>query len=79
RELIASSHSIDEVRRYITAGSLAYLSVDGMLKTVPKPSVGAHCNVPLPSDNYCIACFSGRYPIPFKREEISQPGLFEGV
>ncbi len=68
RELIASSHSIDEVRRYITAGSLAYLSVDGMLKTVPKPS-----------DNYCIACFSGRYPIPFKREEISQPGLFEGV
>ncbi|MBI5746188.1 MAG: amidophosphoribosyltransferase [Nitrospirae bacterium] len=68
RELIASSHSIDEVRRYITASSLAYLSVDGMLKTVPKPS-----------DNYCIACFSGRYPIPFKREEISQPGLFEGV
>ncbi len=68
RELIASSHSIDEVRRYITASSLAYLSVDGMLKTVPKPS-----------DNYCIACFSGRYPIPFKREEVSQPGLFEGV
>lgn len=68
RELIASSHSIDEVRRYITANSLAYLSVDGILKTVPKPS-----------DNYCIACFSGRYPIPFKREEISQPGLFEGA
>lgn len=68
RELIASSHSIDEIRRYITANSLAYLSVDGMLSIVPKPN-----------DKYCIACFDGRYPVPFKREEISQPGLFEGI
>jgi amidophosphoribosyltransferase len=34
RELIASSHSIDEIARYVTADSLSYLSLDGMLRAV---------------------------------------------
>ena len=34
RELIASSHSIDEIARYVTADSLGYLSLDGMLETL---------------------------------------------
>jgi amidophosphoribosyltransferase len=57
RELIASNHSIEEVARYVTADSLGYLSLDGMLAAVSgkggKP------------DSYCHACFSGEYAIPF--------------
>jgi amidophosphoribosyltransferase len=53
RELIASSHSVDEIARYVTADSLGYLSLDGMLD-----SVGG-------GDSLCHACFSGQYAIPF--------------
>jgi amidophosphoribosyltransferase len=57
RELIASSHSNDEIARYVTADSLGYLSLDGMLGAVGGPG-GA------PGD-YCHACFSGKYAIAF--------------
>lgn len=66
KELIASSHTIEEVRKYITADSLAYLSLDGMLKSAP----GA-------PDQYCNACFTEKYPISFTRAEELQLGLFE--
>lgn len=65
-ELIASSHSIEEIRAYITADSLAYLSMDGMLESVPHKT-----------NKYCTACFSGNYPIPFTQEEVVQIGLFD--
>ena len=51
-ELIANQMSIDEIRAYIGADSLRYLSVDGLLKAVPHEHGG-----------YCTACFSGKYPI----------------
>ena len=35
KELIASSHTTEEIRKYITADSLAYLSLDGMLNASP--------------------------------------------
>ena len=57
RELIASSHSVDEIARYVTADSLAYLSLDGMLARRERPEGD-------PND-YCHACFSGEYAIPF--------------
>ena len=66
KELIASSHTTDEIRKYITADSLAYLSLDGMVTAAP----GA------PSQ-YCNACFTERYPISFTRAEELQLGLFE--
>ncbi len=66
RELIASSHTIQEIRKYITADSLAYLSLDGMLKAAP----GA-------PQQYCTACFTERYPISFTRAEELQLGLFD--
>ncbi|MBV9950006.1 MAG: amidophosphoribosyltransferase, partial [Myxococcales bacterium] len=53
RELIASSHAVDEIARYVTADSLAYLSLEGMLAAV---GGGA---------SFCHACFSGQYAIPF--------------
>jgi amidophosphoribosyltransferase len=58
RELIASSHSVEEVTRYVTADTLGYLSLEGMLKAVAGPNA--------PSDGFCHACFSGDYAIPFK-------------
>jgi len=54
RELIASSHSIDEIRKYITADSLAYLSIEGL-----KKGIGEDFN------KYCYACFDGDYPVKF--------------
>jgi amidophosphoribosyltransferase len=66
KELIASNHSAEEIRKYITADSLAYLSLDGMLKAAPGTP-----------DQYCNACFTEKYPIPFTRAEELQLGLFE--
>ena len=54
KELISASHTVDEIRKYITADSLGYLSHDGLMK-----SVGMD-NTP-----YCTACFAGDYPICF--------------
>jgi amidophosphoribosyltransferase len=67
KELISSSHTIEEIRKYITADSLGYLSEEGLLK-----SVGAD------NQRYCKACFSGDYPVKFpKLAPESQLGLFE--
>jgi amidophosphoribosyltransferase len=57
RELIASSHSVDEIARYVTADSLGYLSLEGMLEAVS----GERGR----TEGYCHACFSGQYAIPF--------------
>jgi amidophosphoribosyltransferase len=57
RELIASSHSTDEIARYVTADTLGYLSLDGMLKAVAGPNGD--------KNGFCHACFSGDYAIPF--------------
>jgi amidophosphoribosyltransferase len=51
-ELIAASKSVDEIREFIGADSLAYLSVEGMLGVVPTPG------------DMCTACFTGDYPTP---------------
>ncbi|MBN2397555.1 MAG: amidophosphoribosyltransferase [Deltaproteobacteria bacterium] len=50
KELIASSHSVEDIRRYIEADSLAYLSVKEMLGAVPDGAI------------QCTACFTGEYP-----------------
>jgi amidophosphoribosyltransferase len=54
-ELIASSHTIEEIRKYIEADSLAYISLDGLFRCLQN----SH------REDYCSACFSGDYPIPF--------------
>lgn len=65
QELIASSHSVEEIRKYITADSLGYISIEGVEKVVPHPM------------NYCAACFDGEYPVSFPDEMIAQLGLFD--
>ncbi|HUH00862.1 MAG TPA: amidophosphoribosyltransferase [Kofleriaceae bacterium] len=54
-ELIASSHSIEEIARYVTCDSLMYLSHEGMMNAVGSNAKG---------DGYCSACFTGEYPVP---------------
>ena len=66
QELIASTHTEKEVRRYITADSLAYLSLDGMLSAAPGEKSG-----------YCAACFSEQYPIVLTGPDQQQLPLFE--
>ena len=51
-ELIASSKSVEEIREYLEVDSLGYLSIEGMLSM---PS--------LPNDDFCVSCFSERYPL----------------
>jgi len=65
KELISSSHTIEEIRRYITADSLGYLSEEGLLQ-----AVGAS------KTPYCKACFSGNYPITFPTLAAPQLDLF---
>jgi amidophosphoribosyltransferase len=51
-QLIASSKSVEEVREFIGADSLAYLSVEDMVASTGRTH-----------GEYCLACFTGEYPI----------------
>jgi amidophosphoribosyltransferase len=59
-ELIAATHTLDEIQKYLGADSLAYLSLDGMLSAV-KPS----------QKSYCSSCYTGVYPVEFPRDTES--------
>lgn len=50
-ELIAANHSVQDIARYLGLDSLHYLSLDGLKAAVSYP------------DGYCLACFTGDYPI----------------
>jgi amidophosphoribosyltransferase len=52
-ELIASSHNVKEIRRFINATSLNYLSLDGLKRCVSNEA-----------EQFCYACFTGDYPVP---------------
>ncbi len=56
-ELIAAQKTVPEINDFIGADSLGYLSVDGLIKAVG-----------LPKDIFCLACFTGDYPIPVQIE-----------
>ncbi|WP_437825209.1 amidophosphoribosyltransferase [Sorangium sp. So ce1153] len=66
-ELIAASHSVDEITSYLTADSVGYLSLEGLVESVRSVEVReGNASIPRPTaDSYCHACFSGSYPIPF--------------
>src|SRR5271154_5677853 len=53
-ELIAANSTIDEIRRFIEADSLAYLSMGGLQRAVADEK-----------DEYCYACYTGKYPTDF--------------
>jgi amidophosphoribosyltransferase len=57
-ELIAASHSLEEIRKYVGADTLGYLSLDGLLT-----AVGSR------RQHYCTSCYTGQYPVAFPRDE----------
>ena len=79
-ELIASSHSIEEINQYITSDTLAYLSLDSMVHSVVSArteATGRSTRRTLPiagaapgdeslrKSDFCTACWTGEYPIKF--------------
>jgi amidophosphoribosyltransferase len=56
-ELIAATHTLDEIQRYLVADSLAYLSLEGLLSAVGPGR-----------DRYCASCYTGHYPVEFPKD-----------
>ncbi|MFL5770323.1 MAG: amidophosphoribosyltransferase [Chloroflexota bacterium] len=65
-ELIAATHSVEEIREFIGADSLGYLSIGGVLNALE-----------LPYDRFCFACFDGRYPEPVPYDAASRKFVLE--
>lgn len=61
KELIASSHDLKEIRKYMGTDTLEYLSVEGMKRTLMEGNGSS-------SYTFCDACFTGKYPIRFPCE-----------
>ena len=53
-KLMAANHTQNEIRDYLNADSLAYLTPEGMVAATK-----------LPKSNFCMACFDGKYPVPY--------------
>ena len=53
-KLMAANYSLDDIRRYLNADSLGYLSPEGMVRATG-----------LPRDSFCMACYNGHYPVPY--------------
>ncbi len=56
-ELIAAQKSVPEIKEFVGADSLGYLSLDGLVESIA-----------LPRETLCLACFNGTYPIPVQLE-----------
>lgn len=68
RELIASSHSVEEIETYLGVDSLGYLSIEGMLASVEAEEGGAP---------FCTSCFTGDYPVKPPGDQFDEPTSFE--
>jgi amidophosphoribosyltransferase len=53
-KLMAANYTLDEIRRYLNADSLGYLSIDGMVMAT------GHAK-----NSFCMACYDGNYPVPY--------------
>ena len=65
-ELIASTHTEPQIREFIGADSLGYLSIRGVLAALE-----------LPYDRFCFACFDGNYPVPVPYDAASRKFMLE--
>ena len=59
-ELIAASNSVMQIRNYLELDSLEYISLEGLVSSMP-----------LPKNEFCLACFNGEYPVKYS-EDISK-------
>jgi amidophosphoribosyltransferase len=67
-ELIAATHSVEEIREFIGADSLGYLSIRGVLNALD-----------LPYERFCFACFDGNYPEPVPYDAEARKFMLETV
>jgi amidophosphoribosyltransferase len=67
RQLIAANKSVEEIRQFIGADSLAYVSLEGL-----KTACGEG-----EQTNYCTACYTGEYPTDFVAIDDVKPAIFE--
>jgi amidophosphoribosyltransferase len=58
QELIAATHTLDEICKYVGADSLGYLSLEGLMSSVNGRGT-----------SYCTSCYTGRYPVAFPRDQ----------
>ncbi len=56
-KLMAANYSLEEIRKYLNADSLHYLSQDGLVKATG-----------LPKENFCMACWDGNYPVAYNAD-----------
>jgi amidophosphoribosyltransferase len=56
-ELIASSHKIKEIQKFINGNSLHYITLEGLKKCMREDA-----------EQFCYACFTGDYPLPFQMD-----------
>ena len=54
KKLMAANFTLDEIRQYLNADSLGYLSQEGMVKATG-----------LRKEAFCMACYDGVYPVPY--------------
>ena len=54
----AATHSLEEIREYLQADSVAYLSLEGLLSAVGNER-----------STYCSSCYTGCYPVPIPSDE----------
>jgi amidophosphoribosyltransferase len=59
-ELIAATHTLEEITKYLGADSVGYLSIDGLLSAVGRER-----------DSYCTSCYTGHYPVSFPHDEAT--------
>ena len=57
---IATNDTLDEIRRYLDATSMSYISLNGLLESVGEGR-----------SSYCTSCYTGQYPIEFPRNEAA--------
>jgi amidophosphoribosyltransferase len=58
KELIGATHTVEQIRDYVEADSLAYLSLQGL-----RNAIGERQNT------YCTSCYTGVYPVSFPQDE----------
>ena len=51
---VVAEGTVDEIRKYLNADSLHYLSQEGMVKATGRPK-----------ESFCMACYDGKYPVPY--------------
>jgi amidophosphoribosyltransferase len=59
-ELIGATHSLEEIRKFIGADSIGYLSLEGTLSAVGNAR-----------SSYCTSCYTGDYPVAFPQNEAA--------